>query len=48
MPNTSNKLEGLFSHLKSYLRNHNGLSDETKDKLIDGFFEASGEKVKGA
>lgn len=29
--------------LKSYLRNHNGLSDETKNKLIDGLFEA---KVK--
>ena len=44
MPNTSNKLEGLFSHLKSYLRIHNGLSDETKNKLIDGFLEASGVK----
>lgn len=44
MPNTSNKLEVLFSHLKSYLRNHNWLNDETKNKLIDGFFEASCDK----
>ena len=40
MPNSSNKLEGLFSHLKSCLRNHNGINEDSKTKLIDGFFEA--------
>lgn len=40
IPNTTNAIEGLFSHMKRCLRNHNGLSDNNKDKIIDGFLEA--------
>lgn len=46
MPNSSNKLEGLFSHLKSCLRNHNGINEDSKTKLIDGLFEAFCAKSK--
>jgi hypothetical protein len=39
IPNTTNKLEGLFSHLKKALRNHNGLSEKNKKKFINRFFK---------
>ncbi len=35
IPNTSNKIEGCFAHLKQKLRCHNGLKLEQKMKLID-------------
>lgn len=44
IPNTTNIIEGLFSHLKKCLRNHNGLSLVNKHKIIDGFFKAWGSK----
>ncbi len=40
IPNTTNALDGQFSNLKNKLRNHNGLSQERKKKLIDEFFKA--------
>lgn len=35
--NTTNKLEGLFSHLKQSLRCHQGLSMQRKQKFIESF-----------
>ncbi len=40
MPNTNNKLEGIFTDLKNKLRNHNGLSRRRKEKFITEFFKA--------
>jgi hypothetical protein len=40
MTNTTNAIDGHFSDLKNKLRNHNGLSQERKMKLIDEFFKA--------
>lgn len=40
IPNTTNAIDGHFSDLKNKLRNHNGLSQERKKKLIDEFFKA--------
>lgn len=34
-PNTTNKIEGQFSHLKRLLGNHRGLHLEQKKKLIE-------------
>lgn len=39
IPNTTNCLEGVFTHLKNKLRNHNGLSYDRKIKFIDWFFK---------
>lgn len=39
MPNTTNAIDGHFAHLKTKLRNHNGLSLERKKKFIDGFLK---------
>jgi len=39
IPNTTNGLDGSFSDLKNKLRNHNGLNDQRKRKIIDGFFK---------
>ena len=44
LPKTTSALEGLFAHLKRCLRNHNGLSDANKNKIILGFLEAWGSK----
>ncbi len=41
IPNTNNALEGMFTDLKSKLRNHNGLSKERRKKFIDEYFRAS-------
>lgn len=38
-PNTTNKLEGIFSHLKQSLRCHQGLNQTRKLKFIDNFFQ---------
>lgn len=37
IPNTTNKLEGLFSHLKQSLGCHQGLTKQRKQKFIEGF-----------
>lgn len=39
-PNTTNKLEGLFSHLKQSLRCHQGLIKSRKQKFIISFLQA--------
>ena len=41
IPNTTNLIDGHFSHLKRMLRNHNGMTRERREKLVIGFFEAS-------
>ncbi|MDO4250962.1 MAG: hypothetical protein Q4C68_05580 [Moraxella sp.] len=35
IPNTTNKLEGLFSHLKQSLRCHQGLNKQRKQQFIE-------------
>jgi hypothetical protein len=40
IPNTNNKLEGSFTHLKNKLRNHNGLSKQNRKRFINEFFKA--------
>jgi len=37
IPNTTNSLDGLFAHLKDYLRVHRGLKSDLKTKLILSF-----------
>ncbi len=37
IPNTTNSLEGSFSNLRSKLRNHSGLTDIRKMKVVDHF-----------
>ena len=37
IPNTTNPLEGIFSELKTKLRNHAGIKDEMKIKLTNHF-----------
>ena len=39
MPNTNNALEGMFTDLKTKLRNHAGLSKERRKKFIDAYFK---------
>ncbi len=41
IPNTNNALEGMFTDLKSKLRNHNGLSKEHRKIFIDEYFKNS-------
>jgi hypothetical protein len=41
IPNTNNALEGVFTDLKTKLRNHAGLSKEKRKKFIDEYFKAS-------
>ena len=38
MPNTNNKIEGVFSDLKHHLNNHNGLTFEHRKQFIVGYF----------
>ena len=38
IPNTNNALEGMFTDLKTKLRNHAGLSRERRKKFIDEYF----------
>jgi hypothetical protein len=40
IPNTTNAIDGHFADLKNKLRNHNGLSETRKKKLIDEFLKA--------
>jgi hypothetical protein len=41
IPNTNNALEGMFTDLKTKLRNHAGLSRERRKKFIDEYFRAT-------
>ena len=38
IPNTNNKIEGLFADLKKSLYNHTGMSLENRKRFISGFF----------
>ena len=40
MPNTNNKIEGIFTDLKKNLNNHSGMSEENRKRFIIGFFKA--------
>jgi len=40
IPNTTNAIDGHFAHLKTSLRNHNGLSRKRKIKFINEFLKA--------
>ena len=40
MPNTNNKIEGIFTDLKKNLNNHSGLSEDSRKRFITGFFLA--------
>lgn len=42
MPNTNNRLEGIFTDLKRNINNHSGMSHRNRERLIDGFFLALG------
>jgi len=39
IPNTNNALEGMFTDLKTKLRNHPGLSKERRKRFIDEYFK---------
>jgi hypothetical protein len=38
IPNTNNSLEGMFTDLKTKLRNHPALSKERRKNFIDEYF----------
>lgn len=40
MPNTNNKIEGIFTDLKKNPNNHSGMSEENRKRFIIGFFKA--------
>lgn len=40
MPNTNNKIEGVFTDLSKNLDNHSGLIEENRKRFISGFFLA--------
>ena len=40
MPNTNNKIEGVFTDLNKNLNNHVGLSEDGRKRFIEGFFLA--------
>ena len=42
MPNTNNKLEGIFADLKRNINNHSGMSRKNRERFINGFFLALG------
>ena len=42
IPNTANSIDGHFAHLKTSLRNHNGLSTTRKRKFINEFLRHAG------
>lgn len=37
IPNTNNAIEGLFTDLKTQLRNHSGMSQRNRERYVDGF-----------
>ena len=40
MPNTNNLIEGTFTSMKNALRNHPGMTEEHRTRMVDGFFLA--------
>jgi hypothetical protein len=46
IPNTNNGMEGMFTDLKSKLRNHNGLSRRSRERFIDEYFKATFEQTR--
>ncbi len=40
MPNTNNKLEGIFTDLKNNLNNHSGMTIKNRKRFICEFFLA--------
>ena len=40
MPNTNNKVEGVFADLKKNLNNHSGMGEAGRKRFINGFFLA--------
>lgn len=46
IPNTNNALEGLFTALKTALRNHNGMSQANKERFVCGFFRHRGYRLE--
>ena len=40
MPNTNNKIEGVFTDLKKNLNNHSGMGEDGRKRFITGFFLA--------
>ena len=40
MPNTNNLIEGTFTDMKKNIRNHPGMKEESRKRMIDGFFLA--------
>ena len=40
MPYTNNMIEGTFTDLKKTLRNHPGMSEVNRKRMINGFFLA--------
>lgn len=46
IPNTNNALEGMFTDLKTKLRNHNGLSKNRRKIFIDQYFKETFDKNK--
>ena len=45
MPNTNNKIEGMFTDLKKNLNNHSGMTEENRKRFISGFFLALTQKL---
>ena len=45
MPNTNNRIEGVFTDLKKNLNNHSGMSEENRKRFICGFFLAWNETL---
>ncbi len=40
MPNTNNKIEGIFTDVKKNLNNHSGMNETNRKRFISGFFLA--------
>lgn len=40
MPNTNNMIEGTFTDMKKTLRNHPGMKEENRKRMMNGFFLA--------
>ena len=45
MPNTNNRIEGIFTNLKKNLNNHSGMSQMNRKRFICGFFLAWNEAL---
>ena len=45
MPNTNNRIEGIFTNLKKNLNNHRGMSQMNRKRFICGFFLAWNEAL---